>query len=201
MAIGPPTRMQLVRVGVGLFVATASRGARAGHGEGAIAKRTPEVTLRAGAVLPMFVIYEFPGPLAGVTVAWPLGRHLQVAARAEVGALFFQGAQRYVGKIGPGLRVSPWATAIVSPWAQIGLGTTAHLERITVVLPQRTASATDVDAVVTADIALGVRVHQRFEFSVGWDHIVLPWSYYRVYTGTESLPNRGYLTASIGWRL
>lgn len=45
--------------------------------------RSPEVTLRGGAIFPMFLIYEFPGPLAGVTVGWQLGRHFQLTARGS----------------------------------------------------------------------------------------------------------------------
>ncbi|MCP3063675.1 hypothetical protein LXT21_33365 [Myxococcus sp. K38C18041901] len=65
-------------------------------------------------------------------------------------------------------------------------------------LLQRTASATDFGAVLSADAAIGVRILQRFEFGVGWDHIVLPTSYYKVYTGSESVPNRGYASAWLG---
>ena len=149
----------------------------------------------------MFLIYENPGPLAGVSVGWRAAKHIDLVARGEFGALFFDGIQRYLGKLGAGARFSPWPRSPVSPWVQIGLGTTAHVERAGVVLPERTVSGTDVGAVFTADVAIGVRIVQRLEIGVGWDHIVVPWSYYDVYTGTESLPNRGYAMAWLGVKL
>ncbi|MBX3198948.1 MAG: hypothetical protein KF850_35570 [Labilithrix sp.] len=162
---------------------------------------SPEVTLRAGAVFPMFLIYENPGPLVGVTLGWRLARPLQLVARGEAGALFFDGIQRYQAKLGAGVRLMPWPRAPMSPWVQLGLGTTAHAERASVVLPERTASATELGAVITADAAVGVRIAQRIEIGLGWDHIIVPWSYYNVYTGNESDPHRGYALAWFGVKL
>ncbi|WP_158513106.1 hypothetical protein [Myxococcus hansupus] len=149
----------------------------------------------------MFLIYEIPGPLVGVTVGWQLGRHFQLVAQGEVGAVFFDGAQRYLTKVGGGIRASPWPNSPVSPWLQLGGGATGHVERVSLVLPQRTVSATDFGAELTADIAIGVRISHRLDVGVGWDHIVLPASFYKVYTGSESLPNRGYATAWLGVKL
>ncbi|MBX3219048.1 MAG: hypothetical protein KF795_00935 [Labilithrix sp.] len=163
--------------------------------------RSPEVTVRAGAVFPMFLIYENPGPLAGVTLGWRLAQRLELVARGEAGALFFDGIQRYQAKLGVGVRLMPWPKWPVSPWVQLGVGTTAHAERVGVVLPERTASATDFGAVVTADASLGVRIVQRFEVGLGWDHIVVPWSYYSVYMGNEADPHRGYALAWFGVKL
>jgi hypothetical protein len=179
-------------------------GARRAHAEpgpSESGKDAPEVTLRAGVVFPMFLIYEIPGPLAGVTVGWRPGRHLQLVARGEAGALFFDGAQRYLAKVGAGVRASPWPNAPVSPWLQLGLGATGHVEHVSMVLPERKVSTTDFGVEVTADVAIGVRILRRFEFGVGWDHILLPTSYYQVYTGSESVPNRGYASAWLGVKL
>jgi hypothetical protein len=172
------------------------------EGSGALdALLSPEVTVRVGALFPMFLIYEIPGPMVGLTLGWPMNEHLQVIGRVEAGAVFFEGAQRYMGTLGAGFRATPWPRWPVSPWLQVGLGTTGYVERIGIVLPERVATAVDVGGLLTADVALGARIAERWELGVGWDHIVWPLPYYEVYTGTESQPYRGNAMAWIGVHL
>lgn len=162
---------------------------------------SPGVTLRLGAVLPVFVIYEFPGPMAGVTLGWRVSERTQVVARGELGALFFQGAQRYLGTLGAGARFSPVPRWVVSPWVQLGLGATGYLERISIELPERAVRSTDLGGLLVANLSIGTRIAQRWEFGVGWDHIVWPLPYYNVYKGSESLPYRGNIMAWLGVQL
>lgn len=162
---------------------------------------SPDITLRTGVVLPVFLIYELPGPLLGLTLEWPTSEHVHVVARAELGATFFDGSQRYLGKLGAGARLTPWPGALVSPWVQLGLGTTGYVERIGVVLPERVASATDVGVLLTADAAIGARFGRRWEIGLSWDHIIWPLPYYEVYSGAESLPNRGTAVLWLGMAL
>jgi len=172
------------------------------RGGGALeALGAPHATLRVGVLLPMFLIYELPGPLAGVALEWPISERLGVVARGELGALFFDGSQRYVGKLGVGIRVAPWPRSPVAPWALLGLGAAGYAERISVVLPERVASATDLGGSLTADLAVGVHFLQRWELGVGWDHIIWPLPYYETYQGTESLPNRGTALVWLGVQL
>lgn len=159
--------------------------------------RSPEITVSVGAVLPVFVVYEFPGPWASVSAAWKLHPHAQLVASADLGVMFASGARRYIGSMGAGIRVAPWRNG---PWAQLGLGTMGFVERIGILLPERTVTATDVGVKLTADLALGARVG-AWEFAVGWDHFIVPLHYYEHYTGDESLPYRGNFMAWFGRQL
>jgi hypothetical protein len=128
-----------------------------------------------------------------------MSERTQVVASADTGMLLASGARRYLGSLGVGVRVSPWRRGPL--WVQLGLGTTGYVERIGVVLPERMVSATDVGAVLTGDLAVGVRIVQRWEVAVGYDHIVWPLPYYKVYAGSESLPFRGAGMVWIGRQL
>ncbi|MBX3159661.1 MAG: hypothetical protein KF773_27070 [Deltaproteobacteria bacterium] len=161
--------------------------------------RAPDtITVGLGAALPMFVIYEFPGPLANVTLGWDIHAHAQVVASAGAGALHLDGSRRYHGKLGAGVRGFPWRRGPL--WGQLGFGLNGYVERTGIVLPERRVSATDLGAQLTADAAVGVAVC-GWEVAVGFDFILVPTRYYTSYTGDESLPNRGMAVAWIGRQL
>lgn len=185
---------------IGMILA-ASRAAEANPDERAsfTVLRAPDtITIGLGAALPMFVTYEYPGPLATVTLGWDINAHAQVVASADLGMLHADGSRRYHGKLGAGVRAFPWKRGPL--WGQLGLGLNGYVERIGIVLPERMVSATDVGAQLTADAAIGVTA-LGWELAVGFNFILVPTHYYSNYIGDESLPNRGMAVAWIGRQL
>ena len=156
----------------------------------------PTVTVRAGARVPLVRLY-IGGPAAGVSLDWALTPHTQVVASADAGLFLADGARRYLGVLGAGVRVAPWRRG---PWLQVGLGTTGHIERIGVVLPGKTIRSTDTGVVLTGDLRVGVSA-RRWEIAVGWDHILRLTPYYQRYEGEEELPFWGTAMAWVGRQL
>lgn len=184
-----------------VLIASLTGGAEAGPGEGSRALatlRSADVTVSAGAVLPLLLLFEYPGPAAAVTLAWRLTERTQLVASVDIGGVHADGRRRYLGSLGVGVRASPWQRGPL--WAQLGLGTTGFVERIGVVLPDRMVRATDVGAALTTDLALGVRV-ARWEVAIGYDHIVWPRHYYQVYGGSAAVPFRGTGMVWVGRQL
>jgi len=143
------------------------------------------VTVTAGALFPTFLIYENPAPWVGAEVGWRTSTHTQVVANAGMSVIWTQGSQRYLTPLGVSLRVFPWEQ--VGPWAQVGLGTIPYVEQVSVVLPERIASTTDVGATMTAKLQIGVRAW-GFDLGLGLDLNLLPSPFYKKYTGAETLP-------------
>lgn len=198
--VGPPGSTVMIVLAICL-VLTASRAAEAtpeGTTSFTVLRAPDTITVGLGAALPMFVIYEFPGPLANVTLGWDINAHAQVVASANVGVLHADGSRRYHGKLGAGVRGFPWTRGPL--WGQLGLGLNGYVERTGIVLPERMVSATDFGAQLTADAAIGVTM-RGWELAVGFDFILVPTRYYSNYTGNESLPNRGMAVAWIGRQL
>lgn len=168
--------------------------------------RPQTITVNLGAAFPVFLLYEVPGPLASVALAWPLWREqVQFVASADLGMVFADGLRRYSAGLGAGVRVAPGRRGPV--WLRLGLGTTGWVERVGVILPERSASATDVGALLTANIALGLQSPARsgllrgWELGLGWNHNLLPSPFYQSYTGTEAQPNRGTAMVWLGRQL
>lgn len=159
--------------------------------------RPSQVTVGVGAALPLFQLYEVPGPLLAVTGGWRLGEQLQIVASIDAAMLIADGARRYVGSVGAALRVTPWNGPV---WLQLGAGFTGHVERIGVVLPERMVENTDAGAIVTSDIAIGVRV-RGWELHIAYDRVLVPWTFYEIYNGVESLPFDGTGKVWIGRQL
>jgi hypothetical protein len=163
----------------------------------------PEVTVNAGAVLPVFLLYESPGPWVAASVVWAKDEHVQLVANADVGVLAVSGATRIPMSIGAGARVT--AHRYVPVWVQLGVGLTVYVERIGVALPERTLRETDRGAALTADLAIGLRVTRRWEVVVGYDHqlvsselsAIAP----RVRQPHETLPFLGTAMISVGRQL
>ncbi|MDI1432687.1 hypothetical protein [Polyangium sorediatum] len=173
-------------LGIPLILAlTWSAEARADE-RGKLHALVPEnVTVTAGALFPTFLIYENPGPWVGAEVGWRTSAHTQVVANAGMSVIWTQGSQRYLGPLGVSLRVFPWEN--VGPWAQVGLGAIPYVEQMSVLLPQRIASATDVGATLTAKVQIGARFW-GFDLGLGVDFNLLPSPFYEKYTGIETLP-------------
>lgn len=163
-----------------------------------VLRRPDAITVGLGVALPMFVTYEYPGPLASVSVGWKINAHAQLVAGTNVGMLHADGSRRYHGKLGVGVRASPWAHGPL--WGRLGLGLNGYVERIGIVLPERMVTSTDFGAQLTADAMIGVDV-RGWELAIGFDFIVVPTHYYSHYQGDESLPNRGMAVAWIGRQL
>jgi hypothetical protein len=163
-----------------------------------VLRRPDTITVGLGAALPMFVTYEYPGPLAGVALGWDINAHAQLVASTNVGVLHADGSRRYHGKLGVAVRGIPWTRGPL--WGQLGLGLNGYVERVGVVLPERMVTSTDFAGQLTADGAIGVTVH-GWELAVGFDLIFVPTHYYSQYEGDESLPNRGMAVAWIGRQL
>lgn len=184
-------------VGAALVLALSGAARAEGMAPGRTAWRHPEITVRAGAVFPMFLIYEVPGPLAGVDLRWRVVPHLEVVASAEVGAMFADGARRYLASLGAGVRAAPWRQG---PWLQLGLGTAGFVERIGLVLPERMISSTDTGLELTAELGLGARVRQ-WELAISYDRILRRSPYYRRYDGVggdEAQPFDGIAMVTLG---
>lgn len=79
------------------------------------------VSIIAGALFPMFLIYETPGPLIGVEVGWDLSTRTTLLANVGLGVVWETGTECYLIPIGLSLRVLPWE---VGPWLQFGVGAT-----------------------------------------------------------------------------
>lgn len=159
--------------------------------------RAPSITVSAGAVLPLFLPYEFPGPWMEASLAWPLRDRLQLAMNAGTGALVATGSTRILGSLGGGVRYSPWWRI----WGQLGVGATGYVERIGVVLPERDVRATDHGVALTGDLAIGVRVTPRWEIALRYDHQLLSTGTEMTQPGNESLPYTGTGMLSIGRKL
>jgi hypothetical protein len=163
----------------------------------------PTVTVNAGAMLPVFLLYESPGPWVGASVVWARDEHVQLVASSDVGLLAVSGSTRIPLSVGCGARFT--AHRRVPLWVQLGVGLTGYVERIGVALPERTLRETDRGAALTADLAIGLRITRRWELAVGYDHQLLssepstiaP----RVRQPHETLPFLGTATVSVGSRL
>lgn len=160
-------------------------------------RRSPSITVGAGAVLTLFLPYEFPGPWLSASVAWPIREHLELVASADTGVIVAAGSTRFLGGLGGGVRVSPWWRI----WGQLGLGMTGYVERIGLVLPDREVRATDVGVALTGDVSIGFRVTRRWEIVVGYDHQLLWTGPEKMEIGTETLPHIGTGMLSIGRQL
>jgi len=167
-----------------ILVLTCSAEARADDRGWLKALVPDDVTVTAGALFPSFLIYENPAPWAGAEVGWRTGTHTQVVANAGMSVIWANGSQRYLGPLGVSLRVFPWKN--VGPWAQLGLGAIPYVESISVILPERIASATDFGSTMTAKLQIGVRI-LGFDLGLGSDFNLLPSPFYKKYTGTETL--------------
>lgn len=168
------------------------------EGRGPLARiGSPDVTVQAGAVLPLLLLYEFPGPFAGVSVEWRTRWPAWLVAGADVGVVHADGSRRYLGSLGAGVRLRPRRNG---PWVQLGLGVTGFVERVGLVLPDRVVRATDTGAILTGDVALGVRV-MRWELAVSYDHVLAPKPFYETYMGSEALPLVGAAMAWFGREL
>lgn len=155
-----------------------------------------EVTVTAGALFPSFLIYENIVPWAGAEVAWRAGAQMKWVANAGMSMVWVDGSQRFLHPIGMSWRVFPWER--IGPWIQLGVGAIPYIERISVALPERIATTTDVGATVTAKLQFGLRI-VNFEIGVGADFNLLPTPFYSKYSGTETLPWDDTLMVWIGW--
>jgi hypothetical protein len=146
------------------------------------ALRPANVTLTAGSLFPVFLIYEYPAPWAGVEVGWRTSTHAHVVANAGTSVIWVNGSQRSFFPLGVSLRVFPWKRG---PWAQLGLGTTPYVEHTGVMLPERSVSAIDAGAMLTTKVGAGVRI-RGWDIGLGLDSNL--GSFYEHYTGPETRP-------------
>ena len=159
----------------------------------------PRITVRAGAVLPMFLPYEFPGPLVAVSAAWPLRDHLQVVATVDTGVLAAAGTTRIMTGLGVGVRAT--APRPVPLWAQLGVGVTGYVERIGVELPAREVTATDLGAALTLDAAIGIRFPWRWELVIAYDQQLVTSEPGDILPERETLTYVGTASVTIGREL
>jgi hypothetical protein len=163
----------------------------------------PSVTVNAGAVLPMFLLYEKPGPWVGTSLAWSMRDRVELVASADTGVLVAIGATRFLVSLALGARISP--SRCVPLWVQLGVGVTGFVERIGVVLPERTLRAIDRGIALTGDLAIGVRVTPRWEIVVAYDQQLVssePGGFARPGGSShETIPFIATATVSIGRQL
>lgn len=156
----------------------------------------PAITVRAGSVLPMFILYEYPGAMAAGTFAWRVHERIELVATTDLGVLVTSGATRFLHSLGVGARITQWRC-----WAQLGLGVTGYVERIGVVLPARTVRTVDRGAALTADLAIGFRITPKLDFAIEYDHQLAWTGPNRRRDDHETLPHVGTALATFGWRL
>lgn len=144
--------------------------------------RPSNVKVIAGTLFPLFLIYEFPAPWAGVEVGWRTGTHASVIANAGTSVIWVSGSQRYFFPLGVSVRVFPWERG---PWFQFGLGTMPYVERTKLAFPTRSISSTDVGAMTAAKLGVGARI-RGWDIGVGFDFNL--GSAFENYMGTETLP-------------
>lgn len=182
-----------------VLVLTSGGDARAAEGKSALEVLRPtDLRVTAGTFFPGFLIYESPGPMAGVEVGWRTGTNTSLVANLGGGATWITGSTRVFAPVGLTLRVHPWQRGPL--WIQAGIGSMPYLETVSLTLPERTASATYLGATLTTKLALGVRV-AGWEFGVGSDANLLPSPFYTTYTGDESVPWNNTFIVWIGRQL
>lgn len=161
--------------------------------------RSPAITVSAGAVFPLFLLFEVPGPMVQVSLAWPLRSHLDLVASAETGFVLKSGVIRFPGSIGGGVRAT--ISRRVPVWAQLGLGVTGYVERIGVMLPARDLHAYDTGAMVTSDLAIGVTA-ARWQLAIAYHrNLAVSGPQDEVYHGEEGQRFDGTMMVTIGRRL
>jgi hypothetical protein len=150
------------------------------------------VTVVAGSLFPLFLIYEYPAPWAGVEVGWRTGSHAHVIASAGTSVIWIAGSQRYFLPLGVGLRIFPWERG---PWVQLGLGMMPYVEHTGLAFPTRSISATDVGARTAAKLGIGARI-RGWDIGMGIDFNL--GSSFENYMGVETRPWQYTLSMWIG---